>query len=58
MSNHRGPKDKMKTNICNNKDEQGRVLTYTVWDEHTLKELGEFNSLREARAFAKEASIQ
>jgi hypothetical protein len=43
--------------ITNNLDEKGNVLTYSVWDNFSFKELGEFNSLKEARDFARSGSL-
>lgn len=39
--------------IINNKDEKGRVLTYSVYSHITQNFRGEFNSLREARSFVR-----
>lgn len=40
--------------VTKNTDERGVVLTYSVWTQDTpVEELGEFNSLREAREFIR-----
>jgi hypothetical protein len=49
----------MQLEIINNKDEKGRVLTYTLIDiDKPFKNyFEEFNSLREARARKKEREL-
>jgi len=39
--------------IVRYRDEKGTILTYGVWDNSTIKEVGEFNTLKEAREFVK-----
>ena len=38
--------------IGRNRDDKGIILTYSVWDEK-VNEIGEFNTLKEARDFMR-----